>query len=219
MPEAAKARPERLATPDHLAAACGVLAGVGGFVHGVGEVAQGTGAPEGIVIDSWTSGRIAANVGGEPAMTLVPDMAVTGWSAIVVALAVMAWAGWFVGRRFGGTVLALLSVVMLLVGGGFGPPALGLLSALVAGSAHRARRRGRGDRSGRRRTDFLARVWPGLFWLCLVNAAFLVVGSFAVGVVLDLSIPDAFVYSLFLAVVSMPAAAVAGAAREQEGPA
>lgn len=49
-----------------LAAAGGVLAGIGGFVHGVGEVLQGSGAPRGIVFESWTTGGIATNLGGEP---------------------------------------------------------------------------------------------------------------------------------------------------------
>lgn len=201
----------------NLAASCGVLAGIGGFVHGVGEVAQGRGAPDEIVIDSWTSGRIAENLGGEPAMTLMPDLVITGLSAMTVSIAVVIWAGWFVDRRFGGTGLGLLSVLMLLFGGGFGPPMLGLLSALVAGCANWGRRHELSGRLADHRSPRLASAWSALFWLCLLNASFLVLGSLMAAVLFDLRIPDAFVYSLFLAVVSMPIAAAAGLTHEREG--
>jgi hypothetical protein len=55
-----------------VASTFGVLAGVGGLTHGVGEVLQGNVAPDGIFIDSWTQGPIATNMGGDPAMTIVP---------------------------------------------------------------------------------------------------------------------------------------------------
>jgi len=42
----------------------GVLAGLGGLTHGIGEVLQGNVAPSGIVINSWTQGPIATNMGG-----------------------------------------------------------------------------------------------------------------------------------------------------------
>ena len=58
----------------------------------------------------------------------------------------------------------------------------------------------------------LASLWPGLFWLCVLDGALLVVGSPMVAGALDLAVPDLFVYSLFLVVVSMPLAALAGIA-------
>jgi hypothetical protein len=56
----------------------GVLAGLGGLTHGVGEVLQGNVKPDGLVIESWTQGPIAAYMGGEPGMTLVPNLRMTG---------------------------------------------------------------------------------------------------------------------------------------------
>lgn len=55
----------------------GALAGVGGLVHGIGEVLQGNVAPEGLIINSWTVGPIATNMGGEPGMTIVPNLQIT----------------------------------------------------------------------------------------------------------------------------------------------
>ena len=46
----------------------------------------------------------------------------------------------------------------------------------------------------------------------MLDGALLVVGSPMVAGALDLAVPDLFVYSLFLVVVSMPLAALAGIA-------
>lgn len=64
---------------------------------------------------------------GEPAMTIVPSILVTGILAILFSLIFLVWATMFVQRKNGGLVLILLSIVMLLVGGGFGPPILGII--------------------------------------------------------------------------------------------
>ena len=196
-----------------LAAAGGVLAGIGGLVHGVGEVLQGSGSPGGIVFESWTTGGIARNLGGEPAMTLVPDLLVSGMLTLGASVAVALWAVRFADHRYGGRGLAALSVLMLLVGGGFGPPVLGLLAALVLGAANRSRHHA--DTWARSRAgERLSAAWPTLFWLCLADYAFLALGSVVAGIMLDVDISDAFVYGLFLAVLAMPAAALAGTAHE-----
>ena len=67
----------------------GVLAGIGGLVHGIGEVLQGSTKPEGIFINSWTRGPIATNMGGEPGITIIPNLLLTGLLTILIALAAM----------------------------------------------------------------------------------------------------------------------------------
>jgi hypothetical protein len=196
-----------------LAAVCGGLAGVGGFTHGVGELLQGSSSPGGIVFDSWVDGRIARNLGGEPAMSLVPGLRVTGILTIIASLAVLGWALAPVNRRHWGRGLLLLSGVMLLVGGGFGPPVLGMLASLAAAGAQPPRQRWTQRLAGHP-GRLLARLWPVLFWLCVVNAVLLVIGSIVVAGALDLAVPDLFVYSLFLVVVSMPLATLAGIAHD-----
>ena len=199
-----------IVTMANLGAVCGVLAGVGGLVHGVGEIAQG-GSTEGLAFDSWATGRIAENLGGEPAMSVVPDLLLTGALTVVVSLAVIAWSVAFLHRRDSGRVLSVLVLVMLLVGGGFGPPALGLLAGLVVGGA-RADLTSWAPRFHGTLGQRLARMWPALFWVCVVNATILALGSLVAAVVLDIAVPDLFVYSLFLAVVTMPVATLSGMA-------
>lgn len=104
----------------------GAFAGPAGVEHGIGEVLQGNVASGGIVIASWPDSELFRILAGEPAMTVFPNLLITGVLAIFVSLLFLAWATMFVYRKHGGLVLVLLSVVMILVGGGFGPPILGV---------------------------------------------------------------------------------------------
>ena len=74
-------------------------------------------------------------------MTLVPNLLITCTLTILASLAVLLWAVTFVDGPHGGRGLVLLSVVMLLVGGGFGPHMLGMLAGLAAAGAHASRQR------------------------------------------------------------------------------
>jgi hypothetical protein len=67
-------------------------------------------------------------VAGEPALTLVPNLAASGALAILFSTALGVWCVTF-GSRFrpGGFGIIGLSVGMLLVGAGFGPPLMGLI--------------------------------------------------------------------------------------------
>ncbi len=182
------------------ASVAGVLSGLGGITHGVGEVLQGNVAPEGIFIMSWTQGPIATNMGGEPAMTLAPNLLVTGLLAIVMGLMIIAWSAFFVPRRWGGLVLILLSIVMLLVGGGFAPPLFGILAG-VAGlgiNSPHAWWRGHVPATMRR---LLAQAWPWIFAACVINGVFLVVGSVLLVYLSGFNNPELFVSSFLLALV------------------
>jgi len=115
----------------------GIIAGLGGGVlHGVGEILQGNTAPSGIMIEAWPELTALA---GEPAMTIVPNFLVTGVLAIIFGLIVAAWAGVFVQRKNGGLVLILLSIIMLLVGGGLIPPIFGVIAGIIGTRSSTAR--------------------------------------------------------------------------------
>ncbi len=151
--------------------AFGVLAALVGMEHGVGAFLQGGVAPSSVVIESWPDTAGFEVVSGEPAMTLIPNLAVSGVVAIVVALAVGIWAVWFIDRPRGGLVLIGLSVLLLLVGGGFGPPLIGVIAGVAA---TRIRRRG-GKQQGRVR-PFLTQVWPWLLGATVAGYLSLVPG-------------------------------------------
>jgi len=110
------------------ASAIGMFAGIGGASHGPGEILQGNVAPTDIMVKAWPS---LTALGGEPAMTVIPNFIITGILAIIFGVLVAAWAGAYVERKMGGLFLILLSIIMLFVGGGIVPPFFGIAAGLI----------------------------------------------------------------------------------------
>ena len=185
-----------------VASTFGVLAGLGGVTHGIGETLQGNIAPNGIMINSWTEGPIATNMGGEPAMTIVPNLLVTGVLSILISLTVLVWAAAFVNRKNGGLVLILFSIIMLLVGGGFAPPIIGIIAG-VAGLGIKAPRASWYQRLPASIRRFLAGLWPWVFGVCVINGVFLVIGSVILVFFFGMNNPELFVNSFLFAVLSL----------------
>ena len=99
-------------------AVLGTLVGLAGVEHGVGEILQGPVRPDRLVIASWPDASALEILSGEPAMTVVPNLLVTGVLAVAVGLLLVVWSVGFAGRRHGGWVLIGVSTLLLLVGGG-----------------------------------------------------------------------------------------------------
>jgi hypothetical protein len=133
----------------------GAVVAFAGIEHGVGEILQGPVAPAGLAIESWPDVKAFEILGGEPAMTVVPNLLVTGVLAVIVALALGVWSVKFVERRHGGLVLIGLSVLLLLVGGGFGPPLMGIILGVAATRIGAPSRRPPGSVA-----RAVARLWP-----------------------------------------------------------
>lgn len=112
--------------------ALGAVVGLAGAEHGIGELLQGPDRPEGLFIMSWPDAAALEVLSGEPAMTVIPDLQVTGVLAIVAGLTTAVWSIGFAGHRHGGVVLVGLSVLLLLVGGGVAPPVMGVVLGAVA---------------------------------------------------------------------------------------
>jgi hypothetical protein len=140
-----------------VAAAFGVFAGFGGPEHGYFEILQGHVRPDSLMIAAMGPPCDPEKVWNlcEPAMTVIPSFLVTGILATVLGLITMVWAAAFVHRKQGGIVLILLSVALLLVGGGLFPPVIGIIAGVVGTriNAPLTRQPGRVLR-------FLARLWP-----------------------------------------------------------
>jgi len=105
----------------------GAIIGIAGLEHGVGEMLQGNVAPRGIVIESWPNLQAYEILAGEPAMTIIPNLLLSGILTVITSIIFMIWAVRHIENKNGGTVLILLSFILLLVGGGFGPPLMGFL--------------------------------------------------------------------------------------------
>lgn len=151
----------------------GAVMALAGIEHGIGEIFQGNVSPNGIMILSWPEAEFFRSLSGEPAMTVIPNLLVTGVLAVIVSLALLLWSVLFVHRKYGGWVMILLSIAMLLVGGGIFPPIFGMLIGAVATRIHTPVSSPEVYRLNRFRR-FLARLWPWSYasciigWLCLL---------------------------------------------------
>ena len=192
-----------------VASVFGVLAGLGGLTHGIGEMLQGNITASGMFIDSWTQGPIATHMGGDPGLTIVPNLLITGVLASVVSLATIVWAVAFVQRRHGGAVLILLSIAMLLVGGGIGSPIIGILAGVAATSINAPLTWWRNHLSVKARR-FLAQLWPWVFGVALINGVFLFVGAIILVYVFGWGNEDLYLNSFLFAVVSLPLTIITG---------
>jgi hypothetical protein len=140
----------------------GILAGLAAIEHGIGEISQGSIRPA-LIIESWPDAAAFAILGGEPALTVLPNLLLGGVLTVIIAAAFGIWSVAFVQRRRGGLVLILLSLGLLLVGGGFAPPHIGLILGVAALRMHSVPRR-----KPRRFLIPLARAWK---WILAVGVA------------------------------------------------
>ncbi len=113
------------------AAAFGVYAGLLGMEHGFLETLHGNVATKGLKIMA-ADFELPFPFGHEPAMTVIPNFLVTGIVAMVIGLAIILWSSVFVQRKNGAAVLFLLSIALLLDGGGFGPISLLVIACIAA---------------------------------------------------------------------------------------
>ncbi|HVN94621.1 MAG TPA: hypothetical protein VMT38_13055 [Terracidiphilus sp.] len=146
------------------AAVYGIYAGMLGVEHGFFETLQGNRAPAHVRIfaASW---ELPFPFGHEPAMTLIPNYMATGIAAMLCGLAICVWSSRFMRGKRGAAVLALLSVVLLLVGGGFGPISLLIVSCIAASCIGMPLKK-RQSLSPFGLVHALARAWP---WILLAS--------------------------------------------------
>jgi hypothetical protein len=92
----AKRKEHKNAMPDRATrvavAAVGLLAALAGIEHGIGEILQGWVAPSSVVFESWPDTAGFEILSGEPATSLIPNLALSGLLTVVVAIAVGVWA-------------------------------------------------------------------------------------------------------------------------------
>lgn len=184
-----------------------------GLEHGVGEVLQGSVKPDGWMIQSWTipSFQILA---GEPAMTIIPNLLASGILTILFSLVFLTWANLFVHRKHGSMILILLSIIMLLVGGGFGPPFLGIILGAAATQLNHARTiRRDGAPHGFRR--LLGSWWSWLLAIAIFSWLMMFPGVIILDHLIGVNDPYLLIAAIFItALGSLLLAIFAGYARD-----
>lgn len=158
--------------------AFGILVAASAAEHGVGEALQGNRAPGGPFIQSWPDAAFFRIEAGEPALTLLPNLLAAGVLTVLLS-AVFAWRVMVRSARIPRVDLAVVSILLLLVGGGFGPPILGLAVAAAASWSEPRRSRG----SGRRLADAFRWILAAAMtaWLTLVPGLPLLDLAFGIG--------------------------------------
>lgn len=156
----------------------GLTAGGAGIEHGFFEVLQGNTAPAAVMISSMGPPCIPEQTWNacEPAMTVIPNFLITGILAILFGAIVMVWAAFFVQRGCGGLILMLLSVPLLLFGGGIFPPLISIIGGAIGTRINKpVDAEGSRLQGGLRRA--LALLWP---W-ALALFVFWVLGQWIIG--------------------------------------
>lgn len=180
----------------------GALAGLAGIEHGIGEILQGNRAPGGLMIQSWPDAEFFRILSGEPAMTIVPNLRLTGILAIGVSLLFLVWTTLFVQRKYGGLMLIGISVLLLLVGGGFGPPLLGIILGLTATRIEAPLTWWRALLS-RDLQRWLGAVWPWSLITGVLAWLFLMPGALLLHAFVGVTDPDRMIAIAILAAFSL----------------
>lgn len=110
----------------------GVFSAIGALHHGIGLTLQGYQRTETLFIYTWTQGPIARSLGGEPGMTLVPNLFVSGILTLCLSMVLMMIALFFLDKRYGAPVFLIGTLMVLLTGGGIAPPVIGILAGISA---------------------------------------------------------------------------------------
>lgn len=202
-------------------AVLGTIVGLAGAEHGVGEILQGSMAPDGIVIESWPDTEAFEIVDGEPALTLIPNLLVAGIVTVAISVAVIVWSARWMNRDGDGLSLVGLSALLLVVGGGFGPPLMGLVIGVAVTKANKP-----APLRQRAPTRLLARVWPFLLVAATLGYLSLVPGTVLLSHFAGIENPGlvfglvTFSFStLVLALLAARAADRAGPSPQTRGPA
>jgi len=153
----------------------GTIMALAGIEHGIGELLQGNTVPEGIMILSWPGSDFFRIQAGEPAMTILPNLLITGILAVFFSLIFLIWTTLFVQRKNSGLVMILLAIAMLLFGGGIFPPIfcviLGILAARINSSFPWWR-----THIPMKARILLGKLWPISFSVCVVTWLFMLAG-------------------------------------------
>ncbi len=194
-----------------IASIFGVLGGIGGGIHGVGEVLQGNITPLSMFFSSWTQGPIAMYLDGDPALSLIQNMLVTGIITLIISAICIIYSTGIYINKCSGKLLIALSVIMLLVGGGVGPPILVLLAGFAALGIHSSYLWWQKHLHGQL-GNLLAMLWPWIFTVCTLNGMFLVIGHVIAVYFFAPVRADIFQYSFLFPVFSVLLSIITGIA-------
>jgi len=191
-----------------VAAAFGIAAGLAGLEHGVFEILQGNIRPAGFMFPSMGTPCIPEQAWNacEPAVSVLPNLLTAGILTVIVGLLILVWSAAFVQRKHGGLILILLSVLLILVGGGVFPPLFGVIGGVAGISINNpVTRKPRGNI-----VMLMSRVWPWPLIIFMVWA----LGQFPFGYFFNDFLKSIIAYGLLLMVAMLPLSIYTAYARD-----
>jgi hypothetical protein len=153
-----------------LTSVIGSLVGIAGAEHGIFEMLQGNTRPAGFFAAAIGPEQRFWEQGTERALMLIPNYLASGILSVAIGLCVIIWSIAFARRKRGALVLAILSIALWLVGGGFAPV---FMSIFAVAAASRIPKPLKAWRSlAPRLRAFLALLWPWSLAACAVLFVF-----------------------------------------------
>lgn len=145
----------------------GIILAIAGVEHGIGEMFQGNITPPSTMIQSWPDSDLYEILSGEPAMTLIPNLFITGIVAIMISLLLFLWTIKFIHTQHGSIVFFSLSVLMVLTGGGLAGPLLIGVTISLASKQINSRFEWWKEKVSIKITTILARNWKYFYFLSI----------------------------------------------------
>ena len=115
-----------------VASTFGILVGLAGIEHGIFEILQGNVKPDGILVDAIGPAQRFWEYSSETALTIIPNMLLSGILAVIFGIVVSIWAAYFINKKYGARVFMFLSIILWLVGGGFAPLFMAVFGFIAA---------------------------------------------------------------------------------------
>jgi hypothetical protein len=139
------------------ASAFGAIAGLANMAYGFAEASLGHARPVAVFF----------TLNGQPALTVIPDMLLTGLIGMALSLVYAAWALFFVQRRRGGLVMILLACAQIPFGAGLVRISQAIIFGLIGTGIGRPLKIW-GILLPESTRPFLSRLWPVSFLLCAI---------------------------------------------------
>ncbi|MHA2071679.1 MAG: hypothetical protein ACXAEE_07260 [Candidatus Thorarchaeota archaeon] len=196
-----------------VASTYGILVGLASIEHGIFEILQGDTPTGGIMIDAIGDDIRFWEGGMETALTIIPNFLWTGILAVFFGIIVTIWASVFVQRKYGASILLILTLTAFLVGGGFAPIFISLLAVGTATRINKPLNWWRERLPGR---SSFARLWPYLI-IIFVIVFWSAVGIQIFGLPLDVATTAGIMVIFSLAmVILMPFVVIVGLAYDAQ---
>jgi len=186
----------------------GITAGIAGLEHGYFEILQGSTRPDRLMIVSIGPPCIPEEVWNacEPALTIIPNYLVSGILSVIIGVFIIVLSAAFLQRKYGGIILILLSIALLLFGGGIFPPVIGIIGGFAGTRINKPL----SEKQPSRSLVFGAKLWP---WPLVIFLVW-IWGQWLVGYFFNDFLQGIMVYSLLLILLMMPLSLYCGYSKD-----